>query len=118
VTEQVKQPGKEKGKMAYALIPACLSVGIALGWSLCHFVTKKGVVSSKKIATKKPQCTLRERVRESIFTIDHDLIALRNPDDRKDLVEAAYRLRNLDLRASLGTLELIRDVNPRNKAPQ
>ena len=101
MTRQEKQQNKEKGKWSYAFIPASLFMGIALGWALSHLVTKKAVVTQNKIATERPPCTLRNRVRESILAIDNELSAVKNAEHRKVLVEAAYRLADLDLRTQV-----------------
>jgi hypothetical protein len=93
---QAKQPEKGKSKWTYAYIPASLSLGILLGWTLSHFITKKAVVNNKNIAEKSGS-TL-DKVREAILAIDNELSAAKNAEDRKVLVEAAYSLRDLELR--------------------
>ena len=101
MTEQKKQPKKEMSKWAYAFIPASLSIGIALGWALSHFATKKAITTQKKNAIDRPQYTYRDRFRGAILAIDNELSAMKNAEDRKVLVEVAYRLRDLDLRTKL-----------------
>ena len=99
-----KQPKNEKGKLSYAFIPASLFMGVAVGWTLSHLVTKKTVVTQNRTATEKPQFTLRNRVRETILDIDHELNAEKNAEYRRVLVEFAYRLTDLDLRAKVQKL--------------
>jgi hypothetical protein len=101
MTGQKRQPKKEMSKWAYAFIPASLSIGIALGWALSNFATKKATHTQEKNATDQPQYKYRDRFRGAILAIDNELNALKNAEDRKVLVEVAYRLRDLDLRTKL-----------------
>ena len=98
---QKRQPRKEISKWGYAFIPASLSIGIALGWALSNFATKKVITTQKKSAIDRPQYTYRDRFHGAILAIDNELNAIKNAEDRKVLVEVAYRLRDLDLRTKL-----------------
>jgi|WetSurMetagenome_2_1015567.scaffolds.fasta_scaffold558373_1 hypothetical protein len=97
---QEKQSIKGNKRRIYTYISASLSLGIVLGWALGHFINKKAVVTQKKIASERVGSTLN-RVRETILAIDNELSTMNNAEDRKVLVEVAYKLRNLELRKQI-----------------
>jgi hypothetical protein len=98
---QKEEPKKKNGRWSYAFIPASLFMGLALGWTLGHLVTKKVLAAPNKMATKRPQFVLRNRVRDTILAIDNELSTEQNAEYRKVLTEFAYRFTDLDLRAKL-----------------
>jgi hypothetical protein len=97
MTAQTIESKKGNRKWANALIPTSLLMGFGVGWALNQLITKKTTVTQKRIAAERSQSTSHNKIREATLAIDHGLSVINDAKDRKVLVDAAYRLRDLDL---------------------
>jgi hypothetical protein len=96
-----KEPSpKGKKKLSRLFIPAGLTA-VSFGWLLNRFVPEGAVVAQTIIELDMSQGNMRAAVRETILAIDRELGRVKNAEHRQVLVDLAYRLKDMIMRAQL-----------------
>jgi hypothetical protein len=91
---------KGKKKLSRLLIPAGLTA-VSFGWLLSRFVPEGAVVAQTMIELDMSQGSIRNAVRETILAIDLELGRVKNAEHRQVLVDLAYRLKDMVMRAQI-----------------
>ena len=93
-------PLKGKRKLSRLLVPAGLTA-MSFGWLLSRFVPEGAIVAQTMIELDMSQGNIRNAVRETIIAIDTELGRVKNAEHRKILVDLAYKLKDVIMRAQL-----------------
>jgi hypothetical protein len=98
--DQKQLSPKGKKKMSRLFIPAGLTA-VSFGWALSRFVPEGAALAQTMIELDMSQGNIRAAVSETILAIDRELGKVKNAEHRKVLVDLAYRLKDMIMRAQV-----------------